>query len=56
MPRFGDEMDLTCVEIMLEDLWLRSLRVTNTPTGAADTEPVPAGLETVLLASLQVLL
>lgn len=49
-------MDLSYAEFMFEDLWLRSLRVTNTPTGASDTEPVPAGLETVSPASLPDLL
>lgn len=54
--KFGDEMDLACAEFMFEDLWLRSLRVPNTPTGASDTEPAPAGLETVSPASLADLL
>lgn len=49
-------MDLSYAEIMAEDLWLRSLRVTNTPTRASDTEPVSAGLATVSPASLPDLL
>ena len=48
-------MDLTCVEIMLEDLWRRSLTVTCVPIPVSETEPVLAVSETVLLASLQVL-